>query len=389
MLKPSLTILLSLQLLAAGFVFANDKENKKSKHEVDWGAMVQLDGGQYGEYFSRVAKDDNFSYLRRARVFADYRYGKDWRAELKLQYTELDDDLDINDAYIEYRGFKKLRMKAGKFKQPFGLERLEGSSNRSTTERAMVSTELAPGRALGIQVQRLKKRSSISLGLFQQDDDEDEYSNTAPQSITARGTRWLKTGKGQRLHLGVSGSWTDWNDNPFRLNSRSEVNGADNIVRSARFNADQQFSLGLEAAWQRGPLLLSGEYIATQIDAKADNFGNPGTTADYSGYYLLGSYFVTGEKRKYNNGRFTGLSKKKLSDGALELVVRYSELDLRDTFNGRTIGAHANTITVGTNFHVNHHARLMLHYIIPDISGDVVHNQTDGNAVTLRLQLQF
>lgn len=387
MLKTSLIILLGLQALASTHVVAKDDDS--SPHSIELGGLIQLDAGHYQDYFSRTAKNEQFGYLRRARVFADYRYGKNWRAELKLQYTELGDDLDISDAYVQYRGLKKIRITAGKFKQPFGLERLEGTSNRSTTERAMVSTELAPGRALGIQVQRLKKRSTISLGVFQQDDDEDRYSNTAPQSFTARATRWLDTGKGQNLHLGIAGSWTDWNDNPFRINSRSEVDAGDNIVRSARFNADQQLLLGVEAAWQRGPLLLSGEYIATQVDANGDNFGNPDATADYSGFYLSGSYFITGEKRKYNNGRFTGLSKKKLADGALELVLRYSELDLRDTFSGRAIGAHANTTTLGLNVYINHHARIMLDYIIPDISGDVVHSQADGNAITARLQLKF
>src|SRR5699024_10508778 len=74
--------------------------------------------------------------------------------------------------------------------------------------------------------------------------------------------------------------------------------------------------LGLEAAWRRGPVSVQGEWMRTAIKR---NRGY--TDLAFDGWYVMGSWVITGEMRKYKNGEFKGLTDIGPS-GAWELTAR-------------------------------------------------------------------
>ena len=141
--------------------------------------------------------------------------------------------------------------------------------------------------------------------------------------------------------------------------------------------------MGLEGAWQRGALRLQGEYMFTEVDAS--DFDQQ---FNYDGFYTQISYALTGERRKYDNGEFARI-KPKSDRGAFEVFARYSEVDFRDSIAGDAIGAEASVFTLGANAYVGKHIRMGVNYLKPEIAGDAVHNQTTGDALTLRFQLVF
>lgn len=345
----------------------------------DFEALLQLDADFYGEIYNRSAKNNNREYeVRRARFGLSYQRD-DWESSLSAQYKERDNDLVVHDAYVKYKGFDKVKFTIGKFKEPMGMERLSGAANTAGIERSMVSTAFAPGRAFGLQAHKTKKYRSWSFGIFQEHDTDNRYNGRAPRAATGRFSFAPYHKKKSTLHVGLSASYRDWNKQAFRIRERGEINTADNIIRSASFDADEQLLAALEAAYSYKALLLQSEYFYTKLNPKG--LSNSFT---YSGFYIQAEYNLSGERRKYKNSKFSRL-KPHANWGAVEIVTRYSELDLRD----KGLGARASSYMIGLNYQWQRDIRLMLNILHPEISGNTLHNIDEGDAIAIRLQYKL
>ncbi len=75
--------------------------------------------------------------------------------------------LVLQDAYVDVHYGDAIRVRAGKFKVPFGLERLQGETQTLFAERGL-PTQLAPNRDLGVQVhgELAKGRFAYQIGAF-------------------------------------------------------------------------------------------------------------------------------------------------------------------------------------------------------------------------------
>jgi phosphate-selective porin OprO/OprP len=107
-----------------------------------------------------------------------------------------------------------------------------------------------------------------------------------------------------------------------------------------------------------------------------------------TGGYLQISWFITGEHRAYHPARGTfvqvsvpGNVFRGDGPGAWQLAARWSTLDLDD---GSVAGGRLEDITVGLNWHLNTHCRMMLDGIHSRIAGT-------GRALiaTLRIQIDY
>ena len=111
-----------------------------------------------------------------------------------------------------------------------------------------------------------------------------------------------------------------------------------------------------------------------------------------SSYYAMGSFFITGEHRPYKHGAFGRVKPKKDIDnggfGALELVARYSSMgasqDVVDANPG--LPTQINNVSVGMNWYLTAHARIMYNYIITDDKNDTLGNLS-GHLI--RVQIDF
>ena len=64
--------------------------------------------------------------------------------------------------------------------------------------------------------------------------------------------------------------------------------------------AQDALQFGLEAAYVNGPLYLQGEYLASRVGRESQL-----SSLTFDGWYVYGSWFLTGESRTYLMGTGT------------------------------------------------------------------------------------
>ncbi|NJO14417.1 MAG: hypothetical protein HC877_01320 [Thioploca sp.] len=311
--------------------------------------------------------------LRDAQLTVVSKLNKDWKTELQFDFEGKEERLSIADANIKYTGWKDLKLTVGKTKEPFGLEKLTSSSYLTMIEESMATEAFAPSRNLGISLSGDTSQLVWSLGLYDIDNNDTEHNLYA---VTGRLTYAPWHQHGNLLHLGIAGSIRDFDGEKYKIDERAEVHLADKIVTSAKTAANQVNLLGLEVAGVKGPFSLQVEYMLADINAESS------ANVNYTGYYLQGSYFLTGESRSYDQGEF-GKIKPRAQSGAWELTTRYSVLDTQDNDSG----VKATNVTVGMNYYVNQQVRLMMNYINTKLTKAV--SSDTGNAFSFRLQYDF
>ncbi len=349
------------------------------------GGRLMVDSAYYQEDQNDLG---NGTELRRARLDVEGVLFSDYGYEFGVDFGG--GDADVKDAFIEYRGWWPTKVKIGQFKEPFSLEELTSSKYITFMERALPN-EFAPGRHVGVGVQSRGDGWTAAAGLFGESFDDDvKDEGDEGWGVTGRVTYAPLRDDRRALHLGAAVSHREPDDtDEIKFNARPESHvtdvkylNTDDIADVSHINL-----VGLEAAWVEGPFSLQGEYVAATIDRHAGQSG-----LDFDGWYVYGSWFLTGESRIYKpkSGKF-GRINPVTDSGAWELALRYSSLDLSDN---DISGGEAEQITLGLNWYVNPHLRFMANYIIvdndaaADDAGDLA-GDDDPSIFQLRAQLDF
>jgi len=312
---------------------------------------------------------------------------------------------DIKDIWIGYRRVPFLgTVQAGHFKEPFSLEQLTGITNLSFMERALPVQAISPGRDMGIMCNNtaLGDRLTWSAGAFlltgsfnNVGEWNDTLSSAFGTALTARVTgipRYADKGR-TLLHLGFSYSHQFRDDQradyDLKLRTHPETRLTnDTLVDTGQFPAEAADVFGGELAMVAGPFSFQGEYLLILTDSPT--IGNP----RFKGFYLSGSYFLTGEHRNYNRslGVFTGVTPKQgfhLFDegwGALEMACRFSYVDLNDkAING---GKESN-LTLGLNWYLNEKSRFMFNYTHARVTDRVDPPIDNGRANIFQMRFQY
>ncbi len=358
-------------------------------------------GGRLMYDFGWISEDDDLktdlgddqhdsSETRRARLyFSGLLYDN---IDFKLQFDFAGGDADLKDAYLGLRDFGFGKIRAGHFKEPFGLEELTSSKYITFMERALPIEAFAPSRNAGVMFYNaaFDERMTWAAGIFRNTDDygDDKDEDDGGYSATARLTALpIYEDKGASLlHFGVSYSSRDTAHNSTlgrdatRFRSRPEAHTFDRFVDTGNFASDHMDLYGFEGAWVSGPLSIQSEYIFADADASSD--------VNFNGYYAQVSYFLTGEHRNYkpSSGLFSRVKPNKNFGaegglGAWEVAARYSSLDLDD---GSISGGKLDDISVGLNWHLNPNTRLMWNYIHADKD-----NIGEADMFLTRLQIDF
>ena len=122
-------------------------QSEKGDFRLQIGALLHADG-RFSLEDEAEAVNDTF-LVRRLRPYVRGRFAQ--RFEFYLNPDFAGGTLLVQDAYIDTVFSPAFRIRAGKAKTPFGLERLQSASNLLFYERAL-PTALAPNRDVGIQV---------------------------------------------------------------------------------------------------------------------------------------------------------------------------------------------------------------------------------------------
>jgi phosphate-selective porin OprO/OprP len=334
-------------------------ESKDGDFSFRVGGRIHANAALHNE--DRLHHNDG-TEMRRARLFAEGRLWRDWGYKLEYDFVNTG-NAGITDAILDYNGIQNLKIRTGHFKEPFSLQNMTSSKYITFMERALPFV-FVPGRNIGVSANTSGSNWSFSAGVFGQGIDGAAGDNDEGYGGSARGTYAPMIGENTRLHLGLSGSYraTGSLDN-VRFRDRPESHVTDQrLFDTGNIDTDDFSRFAVELALISGPLTLEGEYY--HLSLNRDLAGNP--DLDFSGYYLQGSWFLTGEMKSYNvkSGAFGKTTPKgivgKGGIGAWQIALRFSSIDMND---GDINGGEETNLTAGLNWFVTPDIRLSANYV--------------------------
>jgi phosphate-selective porin OprO/OprP len=310
--------------------------------------------------------------LRRARIGIKGKIAKDFKYEV---VGNLPGTATVDVAYLDFAKFDAFQIRAGKFKQPFGLEELISSNNMTMMERSYLD-QTVPGKKIGVQVMGAPSKGlTYALSTFQNNDVERNLHGDGYASGAGRFTlnfAELMDDKTSVMHLGLAGLSSTYTVQPTTTSQtsgsadgsssagrasinafRSAGRGLANIFRgqigggactTAVYSCPLEFgakvvqeAAGLEGIFARGPFKVMGEYSRGQY--KAEHNSGTNVSYDTDTFYAEAGYFITGEKYadSYKNGVFGGFKPMNNFDldkgqlGAIELAFRFEGFRVEDT----------------------------------------------------------
>ncbi len=282
-------------------------------------------------------------------------------------------------------------LRAGQFKEPYGLEQITSSNNILFMERSLMNA-FVPAFNAGLMAfdTAAAERMTWAVGVFRTGLDSGEVSKGDGEwATTARltGLPLIDEDGDDFVHLGLGLSRRSPTNDAQIFTSKPEANLAPAYV-TANVAAETIDLIGLEAAWVRGPFALSGEYTMAAVEGPSGSTSDP----DFDGYYVQASYFLTGETRGYRKSQGCFDHLKPASNafgaaggiGAWELAARYSGLDLMDD---GTNGGELGDASVGLNWYLNPNTRVMCNYVKADLEPSS--GGPDGDTDILELRVQF
>ncbi len=300
---------------------------------------------------------------RRTRLSLDHAPRDGWKLRAQYDFTA--------DAWTDLFLAAPLAggsLTVGQFKPAFSADALLSDGQSFFTESA-VGGAFAPGRRLGAAW----TRGGWTLGAYGQALD----GRGPDAALVARGIADGDWGDGARWHVGASLASERPQDDRFSISLRPDGGPAQpSWLGSGSLAADRVDRIGLEAGLQRGDWLLLGEHLQARIDT----LGGAGRRAD--GQLVTLAWTVHGDPRKLKGGLFTTPDARPGALGAVELALRYAEVEAPRADGSRR---GSDSLALGVNAQVGRYARLQLsrHRHSRDF------DDADAALWTLRVQLQY
>jgi phosphate-selective porin OprO/OprP len=313
--------------------------------------------------------DDGFLF-RRAFIGVQGKINKDWSGVIEYDFAE--NNTNAQDIILS-RTLSGGTLKIGHFKVPMGLEEVASTNNLWLIERSSPNTALVDARRLGVGYDYFSGAVGFQGMAYGRGVSGDQEGDD-PLGIAGRFVYAPVMG-GNQVHLAASIAYEDVRDydvKRYRERPEARVDGTRLVDTGNITDVDKTLKYGVETAFQNGPFSAQAEYFNVSVERDA------GDEPDFNGWYVQGSWIVTGETRGYGKGIFRGVTPGNPDRGAWEVTARYSSLDLNDTgFQG---GEQEN-FTVGLNYYANANVRFMLNYIMVDVtdSGAVVDGAPVGD----------
>ena len=355
--------------------------------------------------------------FRRARLGIEGKVFRDFTYNLITEFggSGTEDTGRIYEMWVQYNGVPGLAVRAGAFEPQNGLGSNVSTSNMMMLERpavAEISRNIAGGDTrTAIQVMRFGEfGGDTSLGGSYT--IAAAFTGSPPSSVNSAGGFATQSFDEQRsltgrivvaptpnpdtlIHLGVNGSYVitpadgsgpdatgvlPAGAQPIQFRDRPELRvDSTRLIDTGSIDAAHAWHYGVELGFQYQSFTIQGEYINFGIDRRNSVLANP----RFNGWYIEGSWVLTGEKRRYNTGNSVFDAPPSNNPwqpgsggyGAFEIVARYSTVDLnyREGLPGTAQaadgirGGEQTVASVGVNWYVNSNLRFMLDYLHVDV----------------------
>jgi phosphate-selective porin OprO/OprP len=386
-------------------------------------AIVQMDAGRYGESAEGPLATDfrrgsvgggrennaarDFSdgmNVRRARFGVDGVFNSNWNYRLLFEFagSGTEGPARVNDAWIAYTGLAPFTFQVGAFATPANMDDSTSPDDQVFIERASAS-ELsrslggADGR-LGMGVRAGGKRWMSALHFTTRTVNDAEVFDSQ-FAVVGRAGGLIATSDLYNVHLGASatrvfspadqGSATTPR-RPLRFRDRPEVRlDSVRLIDTGAIDASHANAFGMEfgANWKN--FFVQAENFWFDIERRDATLDDP----SFGGYYLQGSWLLTGESRRYNaaTGSFQNPRPKSPFAhgggwGAFELAARFSHMDLNHREGdpgtapvaGAIRGGEQDVFALGLNWYLNPNIKVLFNYLMIDV--DRLNPAGPGNA---------
>lgn len=325
-----------------------------------------IGGGWGGEIFIDVPLNGEPEgaqiTLRRAKAWYARNFGNDWRLKMTADYTD-GGGLELSNTYFTYSGWDKTLLTLGINDPAFSLESVSQSAALTFMERGLVVNALAERRSGGVTFLRRNPKSILNASLILFNVSRDDLQEDGQGLVFHYVHSPIRIGRTRSVHVGGSLSYR-WNtsEENTRFRSRPEVATInDYFVDTGEIaGAEKNGRIGLEASHVAGRFSWQSEIIAARIQ-RVDM-----ANVYFWGAYAYASWFLTDDSRNYNfgSGSFEKIHVNKPVReggwGAFELGFRASYLDLSD---GDVIGGREKNLSLGLNWYLNRHLRLMANVV--------------------------
>jgi phosphate-selective porin OprO/OprP len=347
----------------------------------------------------------------------------DWEIEREVaKFADVEGEVekwqfgDWKDVYLNWTTFDALRIKAGRFKMPYGLEQTTSVSDLDFAYRTLGSVKIAPGRDTGVMAygELLSGSLVYEAGVFDDDGDNGELESERfieegedlediGPSIAARvvGEPFRRLPVPDRLKGAELGIAFTSSNLPEGLNSlQGEEVWGYNFFEKVYVNGRRQ-RLGLQFDWSPGPTGFRGEWMQSR-EQRLGQSNRDEDLSDFIGtaWYTSATWLVTGEDKDSDVQPRRPLFKGGI--GAVEIGVRYDELTFEsagktgpDFTNPRSEHLTPNadrTITFGVNWLANRWVKVVanaLRQTFEDETRTPLAGTTSFWAGLLRLQVVF
>lgn len=318
----------------------------KAAFQYDWNEFGNdlLDSGAHRfEDAHDWRREELSAFIRKPGVF-EAQVGYDFAGEVWI------------DNYLRFNAGKAHEFRLGQVKTLVGMDESATSSAGTVfLERAAPVNAVYQGRRIGADWTFAPNAAwRFNLGYYA---GGDLNGLNEGHGFGGRAVFAPRNSAEEVLHLGLSASREDRDDGIYRIRTRPEAAITDvRLVDSGSLPGDSIDRIGLEGAWQRGSWLTQAEWLEAGVEL--DGGG------DYRarGGYIQTAWVVTGESHPYKAGGF-GNPKPSRAAGALELGLRYSDLDLDDSASA---GGRQRDWTVGANWYLTKFFKFQANYIHVD-----------------------
>ena len=250
-----------------------------------------------------------------------------------------DDNQPWRDVFMEFRKWRTMRVRGGRFKIPFGQERLMSVSELDFARRSIASEALTPGRDTGVELNgRVFSRAlTYRAGIFRHDGDvsrggtDHPAGRTLAARVVSAPLSWVSRRALQRVEVGVS---MTAGEVPEGLNGlRARTSNQFEAVSPA-YVAGTRVRFAVDAAIANGPFSIKGEFLQARDERTRQGLRDedlPDVVA--RGWYVSATSFVLGRLKSNGSAPRTPLFGGGI--GAIQLAARVESL----AFNSHAPGA--------------------------------------------------
>jgi phosphate-selective porin OprO/OprP len=351
--------------------------------------LAQMDG--------RFANEDVLDtfLMRRLRISLQGRVARVFEFYLNPDFAG--GVLTLFDGYVDTRFSDAFRVRVGKAKVPFGLERLQSAANLIFVERGF-PTALLPNRDVGIQLLGDVAGGIVSYGASltngtadggSGDVDTNEGKDVAGRVIVRP---WVRTPANplSGVAVGIAASAGDQPSTLAVLRTSTQQTFFSYAAGTA--GVDRRTRLSPQGAYYFGPFGGFAEYVRSTGDVRR------GTTTGeltHTAWQVAGSWVMTGEAASERGVRPRNpFDPSRGTWGALQLAARYSALHVdADAVSLGFAAAGASTdaanVAVSLNWYLNPFVRWLVTGERTVFDGEADGPRPAENALLFRAQLAF